>query len=117
MEAVLIRERYKIVRVLHAAEDFACVEAVDIQDRETPVYLINLYEGEFFHRYGKIYASMKQEDCPALRRLFLDGQTIAAVFEEKQGVNIDQRQLELAGSFGICRGVAPRCADPVQSAA
>lgn len=90
MEAVLIRERYKIVRVLHAAEDFACVEAVDIQDRETPVYLINLYEGEFFHRYGKIYASMKQEDCPALRRLFLDGQTIAAVFEEKQGVNIDQ---------------------------
>ena len=89
MGTILIRERYKVVRVLRAFEGYACVEAVDIQDRETPVCLINLYEGEQFHRYGKIYASMKPEDCPALRRLFLDGETVAAVFENSGGVNID----------------------------
>lgn len=89
METILIRERYKVVRVLRAFEGYACVEAVDIQDRETPVCLVNLYEGEQFHRYGKIYASMKQEDCPALRRFFLDGQTVVAVFEDSKGVNID----------------------------
>ena len=90
MEAILIRERYKVVCVLCAAEEYACVEAVDIQDRETPVCLVNLYEGEQFHRYWKIYASMKQEECPALRRLFLDGQTMVAVFDNSRGVGIDQ---------------------------
>ena len=90
METILIRERYKVVRVLCAAEEYACVEAVDIQDRETPVCLLNLYEGEQFHRYGKIYASMKLEDCPALRRIFLDGETLVAVFDSSRGDNIDQ---------------------------
>lgn len=89
METILIRERYKVVRILCAFEEYACVEAVDIQDRETPVCLINLYEGEQFYRYGKIYASMKQEECPALRRFFLDGETVVAVFENSAGVNID----------------------------
>ena len=89
METVLIRERYKVVRVLYAFEEYACVEAVDIQDRETPVCLINLYEGEQLLRYGKIYASINTEECPALRSLFLDSETLVAVFAYSRGVNID----------------------------
>ena len=89
METILIRERYKVVRVLCAFEEYACVEAVDIQDRETPVCLLNLYEGAQFLRYGKIYASVKQEECPALRRLFLEGETLVAVFDSSPGVNMD----------------------------
>ena len=70
MESILIRERYKVVRVLCAFEEYACVEAVDIQERETPVCLINLYEGELFYRYGKIYASMKEVTPKPVKKPF-----------------------------------------------
>ena len=36
MESMLIRERYKIVRILWSQPGYALAEAVDIQDRETP---------------------------------------------------------------------------------
>ena len=78
MRGILIRERYKVVRVLWCAESYAAVEAVDIQERETPSFLINLYEGELLHRYGEIYQRM--QDCPAFCGMFLEDDTLAAVF-------------------------------------
>lgn len=45
METVMVRGRYKIVRVLEAGDDYAFAEAVDITERETPVRLLNIYEG------------------------------------------------------------------------
>ena len=58
MDGILIRERYKVVQVLWRAENYAAVEAVDIQERENPTLLMNLYGGELLHRYGEIYAGM-----------------------------------------------------------
>ncbi len=90
METKLVRERYKIVRVLYAEEEYALVEAVDIQDRETPVYLLNLYGGTLLHRYGRIYANLHPEQCPAFQRIFLEEETLVTVFTDRQGYPIDQ---------------------------
>ena len=89
MESMLIRERYKVARVLWAQRDYALVEAADIQDRQTPVRLLNLYEGALLHRYAKICSGIRQEDCPAFRGMFLDGDTLAVVFDDCKGVGVD----------------------------
>ena len=89
MESALIRERYKVVRVLYTAENYALAEAVDIQDRETPVYLLNLYEGELLHRYGKIFSTVDSGGYASFHRVFLEGATLVAVFSSSSGENID----------------------------
>ena len=89
MESMLIRERYKVARVLWARRDYALVEAADIQERETPIRLLNLYEGEFLHRYGRICSAIRKEDCPAFHGMFLENNTLAVVFDECKGVRID----------------------------
>ena len=90
METILIRERYKIVRILYQAEEYMLAEAVDIQDRETPVCLINLYGGSQLHRYGRIYAGLQSGQCAAFQRVFLESETLAAVFSDSKGIPIDQ---------------------------
>lgn len=90
MNTVLIRERYKVVRVLWSEPDYAFVEAVDIQERETPSRLINLYEGRLLHRYGRICAGIDPAECPAYRGMFLTGETLAVVFDACSGERIDQ---------------------------
>ena len=45
MDTLLVRERYKLVRVLETRENYACAEAVDILDREKRSCLLNIYEG------------------------------------------------------------------------
>ena len=42
MEALLVRERYKVVRVLRAEECYAFAEAVDILDREKGTCLLKI---------------------------------------------------------------------------
>ena len=88
-EAVLIRRRYKVVGVLRVQDGYALLEAVDITQRETPVCLLNCYEGALLSRYAKIYASLSHEDCPAYRGMFLEGETLVAVFDECGGEPID----------------------------
>ena len=90
METMLLRERYKVVRILWSQPDYALAEAVDIQDRETPTLLLNLYEGDLLYRYGRICSAISQRDCPQFRGMFLEGETLAAVFEDCRGVSIDR---------------------------
>ena len=52
MKTLLIRERYKVVRVITAQPGYALLEAVDILDRETPSCLLNLYEGDLHLEKG-----------------------------------------------------------------
>lgn len=86
----MVRERYKIVRILHQTAEYMLAEAVDIQDRETPVCLINLYGGSLLHRYGRIYADMQSGHCSAFQRVFLESETLAAVFSDANGIPIDR---------------------------
>ena len=90
METLLIRERYKVVRVLAIEPGYALVEAVDISDRETPTCLLNLYEGAFLHRYARICTGIRKEDCPAFRGMFLERGTLVAAFDRSEGEEIDR---------------------------
>ena len=89
MDGILIRERYKVVQVIEHHGDYAAVEAVDIQDRETPSCLIDLYGGGLLHRYGEIFSQMG-DNCPELQGLFLEDGVLAAVFPVSRGTPIDQ---------------------------
>ena len=90
MESLLIRERFKVVRVIASQPGYALLEAVDISDRETPSCLLNLYEGELLHRYARICAGIRKEDCPAFRGMFLEKGTLVAAFDRSSGEPIDR---------------------------
>lgn len=88
MEAMLVRERYKIVRVLEAQENYAFAEAVDILDREKHTCLLNIYEGPLLRAYLPCFDQM--QGCPAFQGMFLDGESLVTVFVDCKGVPIDQ---------------------------
>jgi hypothetical protein len=89
MATLLIRERYKVVRVIAMEPGYALLEAVDISDRETPTCLLNLYEGELLHRYAHICTGIRKEDCPSFRGVFLERGTLVAAFDLADGESID----------------------------
>lgn len=89
MGSLLIRERYKVVRVIALLPGYALLEAVDISDRETPSCLLNLYEGELLHRYARICTKIRKEDCPAFRGMFLEKGTLVVAFDLAGGESID----------------------------
>lgn len=108
METLLIRDRFKVVRVIALEPDYALIEAVDISDRETPSCLLNLFEGPYLHRYAKICTGIRSEDCPAFRGMFLEKGTLVTAFACSSGEEIDrlfyrgdswrwQDRLEMAG--------------------
>ncbi len=86
-EALLVRERYKIVRVLAAQPDYACAQAVDILDREGRTCLLNLYEGERLK--SCIQSFDKLGHCPDFIEMFLEGGTLVTVFRDREGRSID----------------------------
>ncbi len=79
-----------MIRTLWRQPDFAAVEAVDIQDRETPMRLLNLYEGPLLHRYGRIYSQIEPGTCRPFRGVFLEREALAAVFQTASGTPVDQ---------------------------
>ena len=90
MKSLLIRERYKVVRVIDTQPGYALLEAVDISDRETPSCLLNLYEGELLHLYARILTGIRKEECPAFRGMFLEQGTLVAAFDRNSGEPIDR---------------------------
>lgn len=91
MSVMLIREQYKVIHVLQARQGYGLAEAVDISERETPTRLLNLYEGELLHRYGVVYSALKPSSCPEYCGMFLEGNTLVAVFDAgRHGIPIDE---------------------------
>ena len=90
MASLLIRGRYKVVRVIAAQGSYALLEAVDITDRETPSCLLNLYEGELLHRYARLCASLRKEECASFRGMFLERGALVTVFDLNRGEEIDR---------------------------
>lgn len=88
MDALLIRERYKVVRVLDAREDYAFIEAVDILDREQSACLLNLYEGPLLRAYLPCFD--RTRSCAAFLDMFLEGDCLVTVFRNDRGKPIDQ---------------------------
>lgn len=88
MGAMLVRERYKVIWVLDAREDYAFAEAVDILDREKNACLLNIYEGPLLRAYLPCFDQM--QNCPAFRGMFLDGESLVTVFDTCRGEPIDR---------------------------
>lgn len=88
MDALLIRERYKVVRVLDARDNYAFIEAVDILDREQSTCLMNLYEGPQLRAYLPCYD--RARSCASFLDMFLEGESLVTVFRDYQGKPIDQ---------------------------
>ncbi len=102
MEPYLIRGQYKVVQVLYAEPDYAALGAVDIQDREKPQVLLNVYEGSCLRRFIRAYDKIKK--CPALKRVFIEKESLVAVFPFEQGQDIDsvfQRGVKLDWKFRL----------------
>lgn len=88
MDVLLVRERYKVVRVPDSRENYAFAEAVDILDREMSGCLLNVYEGPLLRQYLPCFDRLK--GCAALENVFLDGESLVAVFQDCGGTPIDQ---------------------------
>ena len=88
METLLVRERYKVIRVLEAREDYACAQAVDILDREKNACLLNIYEGPLLRTYLECFDRLGA--CPDFLGMFLEGESLVTVFADRGGTPIDQ---------------------------
>lgn len=88
MDVMVVRERYKVVRVPDSRENYAFAEAVDILDREMSGCLLNLYEGPLLRQYLPCFDQLK--GCAALENVFLDGESLVAVFQDCKGTPINQ---------------------------
>ena len=83
MDTMLVRERYKVVRVLDARENYAFAEAVDILDREKSSCLLNIYEGPLLRAYLPCFDRL--DACPDFQGMFLEGESLVAVFRYRAG--------------------------------
>ncbi len=88
MDAILVRERYKIICVLRSQADYVCAEAVDILDREKREWLLNIYEGPLLRMYLPCFDRM--HGCASFHGMFLEGESLVTVFEQCRGTTIDQ---------------------------
>ncbi|MBQ3404588.1 MAG: hypothetical protein IJG63_04110 [Oscillospiraceae bacterium] len=87
MEALLIRQRYKVTQVMRAGENYAALEAVDILDSDQKAFILNVYEGELIKPYLDIYSKLRH--CPEYKELFTSDDSLVAVFEQHGGKGID----------------------------
>lgn len=88
VEAALVRERYKLVRVLRREDHYVCAEAVDILDREKRSCLLNLYDGPLLRTYLPCFDRL--ERFPACRGTLLDGERLVTVFDLPVGTPVEQ---------------------------
>lgn len=88
METIMIRERYKVVRVLEEDWDYAFAEAVDISERETPIRFINVYEGVLLPVYARVFPDL--QNCEDFCEAFLVDKSLVAIFRSCNGTPIDQ---------------------------
>lgn len=88
MDTMLVRERYKVVRVPDVRENYAFAEAVDILDREKRGCILNFYEGPLLRTYLDCFDKMAP--CPAFQGMFLEGESLVTVFQDCGGLPIDR---------------------------
>lgn len=88
MDPILIRERYKVIRVLEARETYIFAEALDILDRERRRCFLNVYTGAGLKAYLPCFESLRS--CPDFLRMFMEDGSLVAVFKACRGTPVDQ---------------------------
>lgn len=87
MQSIVIKNKYKVIQVLHTEEWFAAFLTVDIDSREKKEYLVNVYEGELTKQYIGCFNSLRH--CPEFIEMFAGEGMLAAVFTYREGIHID----------------------------
>ena len=87
MEEALVRQRYKIIRILCKEEHYTCAQAVDILDREKPSCLLNLYDGQLLADCLPRFQSLEGRE--GFRDMFVERGSLAAIFDDESGTPID----------------------------
>lgn len=87
MDAILIKSRYKVTHILRVEQDYAALQAVDVESREKAEYLLNVYEGALSRQYVKSFDKLRH--CAAYRGMFMADGALAAMFTYKEGEDID----------------------------
>ena len=88
MDTILLKEQYKIVRVLELQEHFAAVHAVDITSRSNDQCIINIYDGELLKPYIGYYSGLV--NFAGYKGMFVRDESLAAVFSFRDGEEIDR---------------------------
>lgn len=95
METGLIRERYKVIRMLDSAPGYTFLAVVDILDREKKTCLLNVYEGDLRPLYMPYFDRLR--GCPDFLEMFMDGEKLVLAFADCEGQTIDRV---------FCRGIS-----------
>lgn len=88
VDAILIRSRYKVTHIQYAQDQYAALQAVDLESREKREYLLNVYEGELVKSYVDSFDRLRH--CAAYHGLFMDQGSLVALFDAVGGTPIDQ---------------------------
>lgn len=87
METLIVKGRYKVIRVLRTGEHFAAVQAVDITDSSNGQVILNIYDGPLLKPYIGYIEGLRH--CAEYVELFLFEESAVAVFRYREGKNID----------------------------
>jgi hypothetical protein len=83
----VIKARYKVTRVIMAAEEYAALYAVRITERSKTEYLLNVYAGDSRYKYDEVFFGLK--GCNAFVEMFVWEGALVSVFRVESGARID----------------------------
>lgn len=84
---MIIKERYKVIRVLKLEEHYAALHAVDITARSNEQYIVNVYDGDLVKPYVGYFSTAQR--CPGFVEMFVRDGSLAAVFRYSDGQDMD----------------------------
>ena len=87
MNTLIVKGKYKVIRVLRTEEHYAACEAVDISDPGNGKVILNIYDGELIKPYIGYIEGLRH--CAEYIEMFLSDESAVAAFRYTEGKNID----------------------------
>lgn len=87
METLIVKGKYKVIRVLRTEDHFAACVAVDITDPGNGKVLLDIYDGELLKPYIGYFSGLRH--CAEFQDLFLFEESAVAVFSYAEGKTVD----------------------------
>ena len=87
MNTLIVKGKYKVIRILRTEEHYAACEAVDISDPGNGKVILNIYDGELIKPYIGYIEGLRH--CAEYIEMFLSDESAVAAFRYTEGKNID----------------------------
>ena len=87
MDTLIVKGKYKVIRILRTEEHYAACEAVDISDPGNGKVILNIYDGELIKPYIGYIEGLRH--CADYIEMFLSDESAVAAFRYTEGKNID----------------------------